>query len=302
LLRFLIHVLTKPKRTAVVFLLLQIVFASSFMLFIKWTQVRSKEDVYTVGALNYIIAALLITPFFLASEARPLSAGAIWTGGSMGAIYFVAYFFAAYCVRVIGASSTTVVGVLAILFPITLAALIWDEVPNAQQVIGIVLALCALTLIGLKSDSGQHAKYSWVTPLIIILFFLLCGGSRLAQETFKHISQPEQRPTFVFFAFGMAAIPSLIMLWKRRLPISRSELALGTAMGTVNMLQTHLILRCLEYYPGYIVFPVTSAGGIVVTTLVATGLLKERLSFRACTGIGLAVVALFMLQWIPANT
>jgi drug/metabolite transporter (DMT)-like permease len=177
--------------------------------------------------------------------------------------------------------------------------LIWGEVPSRQQVIGIGLALFALTLIGIKSGQQHQEKHPWMTPVVILFFFLLCGGSRLAQETFKHVSVPEQRPTFVFFAFMVAALPSAILLLKRWRPVSRRELGFGIMMGTVNMLQTHLILRCLEYYPGYIVFPVTSAGGIVLTTLIATGLLAERLSFRACTGIGLAVIALFMLQWIP---
>jgi drug/metabolite transporter (DMT)-like permease len=178
---------------------------------------------------------------------------------------------------------------------------VWDEIPSVQQVGGILLALFALTLIGLKGGNQPHEKHSWITPIVIVLFFLLCGGSRLSQETFKHVSEPEHRPTFVFFAFLTAAIPSLLMLIQRRKPVVPMEFLIGAMMGTVNMLQTHLILRCLEYYPGYIVFPVTSAGGIVVTTLVATGLLHERLSFRACTGIGLAVVSLFLLQWIPAS-
>ncbi len=282
-----------------IYLFLQVVFASSFTLIIKWAQLRNREDVITIGAINYIAAAVWIAPVFFTYSFTDVSPGAIWTGGSMGAIYFVAFFFAIYCIKVVGASSTTVVSVLSILFPITVAAFVWDEVPNQQQMLGIGLALLALLLIGIRRSKLPRESGAWLTPVILLGFFFLCGCSRLSQETFKHVSQPDQRATFVITAFAVAAVPSLLVLILRRKKINRTEFAVGLTLGLTNMLQTHLILNCLEFYPGFIVFPVVSAGAIVLTTVVATGMLQERLNLQTCTGIGLAVVALFMLHWIP---
>jgi drug/metabolite transporter (DMT)-like permease len=284
----------------VIFLCLQVVFASSFILIIKWAQLRDREDVITIGLINYIAAAVLIAPLFFGQQFSEISLGAMWTGGSMGAIYFVAFFFAIYSIKVVGASSTTVVSVLSILFPITVAAFVWDEIPNFQQMLGIGLALLALLLIGFRTNKQPSEERAWLTPLILLGFFFLCGCSRLSQEAFKHVSEPEQRATFVITAFTVAAIPSLIVLLVRRKKIKKMEWVFGVSLGLANMLQTHLILNCLEFYPGFIVFPVVSAGAIVLTTMVATGMMKERLNMQTCTGIGLAVIALFMLQWIPA--
>ena len=278
------------------YLFLQVLFASTFTLIIKWVQIRGRDDVLTIGAINYIVAAISIVPMFLLNDLAHVNTAAMLTGGSMGAVYFVAFFFAIYCIKMIGASSTTAVSVLSILFPITIAAMIWDEVPSSTQVVGIGLALLALTMIGNRKGNDSDTIRPWVTPVMMLVFFLLCGCSRLAQETFKHTSVPEQRPTFVLTAFTIAALPSLILLVGRRRPIRLKELLLGSLLGIANMLQTHLILNCLEYYPGFIVFPVVSAGAIVLTTLVATGVLRERLSAGTCVGIGLAVVALFMLH------
>ncbi len=280
-----------------IYLLLQIIFASTFTLFIKWAQVRRSEDVITIGNINYIVAALASAPLFLRNSLSDISPSALVTGGSMGVIYFIAFFFVIYAIRVVGASSATVVSVLSMMFPITLATWIWDEVPSVQQWCGIGLAIVALLLIGFQKNKSAVQEKRWLTPMVLLAFFGLCGCSRLLQQTVRHLSVPEQFPTFVFAAFVMAGIPSAVVLIYRRQAISRSELLFGTVMGVANMLQTQFVLICLKYYSGFIVFTVTSAGAIVLTTLIATGLLKERLATRTVAGISLAVIALIMLQW-----
>lgn len=282
-----------------IYLLLQVVFASAFTLFIKWTQVRGREDVITVGAINYIVAAISILPIFLLKNPPPLSLGAVWTGGSMGIIYFIAFFFAIYAIKSVGASSATVVSVLSILFPIGIAAIIWHEQPNFWQAGGIGLALLALLLIGGQTNASpinQDSKKAWVTPVVLFSFFLLCGMSRVSQDTFKHVSDPQHLPTFLLSAFGIAAIASIVTLIHRRRKILPTEYIFGISLGLANILQSHFILKSLEYYEGFIVFPVTSAGAILLTTLIATALLGERLNARTCVGIAISVVALFLLH------
>ena len=285
-----------------IYLILQIVFASAFTLFIKWAQIRRQENVITIGAVNYIVAAVSIIPVFLFSNLSPVSFGALWTGGSMGAVYFIAFFFAIYSIRKVGASTTTVISVLSILMPIGFAAFVWQEKPDLVQSIGIGMALLALTLIGAQKNrhpSDFETKSRWMVPLVLFSFFLLCGFSRLSQEAFKHVSSPEYRPTFILAAFTIAAIPSLIVLiYGKRMP-TPMEWLIGFLMGISNNLQTYFVLLALNEFEGFIVFPVTSAGGIVLTTIVATGLLKEQLNKRTYLGIAIAVVSLFLLYWIP---
>ncbi|MEM7453274.1 MAG: EamA family transporter [Planctomycetota bacterium] len=299
------------------YLFLQVVFASAFMLIIKWTQIREREDVITVGCINYIVASLSVLPVVLSGalvaeeavatvdgELSPLT-GAIISGGSMGLSYFIAYFFAMYAIATVGASRATVVSVLSILFPIGIAAAIWQQQPNLFQWVGIVLALFALILIGVQkqkagNDQTKTKTVLWSAPLILFIFFLLCGCSRIAQEAFKHVSEAGFRPVFLLAGFAMAALPSLgLLIYKWRVPTAK-EFGLGIAMGLSNIIQVQFTLVSLDIFPGYIVFPVCSAGGIVLTTLVATGLMKEKLTVRAVIGIAVSVVALFMLHWLPA--
>ena len=236
----------------------------------------------------------------------------------MGLVYFIAFFFVIYCVRVVGVSSTMVVSSLSLLLPIIVAALVWGSTPNPIQIAGIALALVSLLMVAVKpKPPAVKPKPPAVKPkpdkataleneptakdlkplVLLFVFFLLCGFSRLAQETFKYESVADQKPTFLLAAFTIAGIPSLILLIYRFRPILKMEFAIGIIMGLSNGLQTFWMLKSLDFIPGYIAFPLSSAGGIVFTTAVATSMLHEKLHKQAYIGIAISVVALVLLNW-----
>lgn len=291
-----------------IYLVCYVIFSSIFTLCIKWVHVRGKEDIITAGAINYIVAALIIAPWFVIDGQQTGNRAAIIAGGSMGLMYFINFFFVTWCVRVVGASSTTVVGVLSMLMPIIYAAITWNSQPHWLQGIGIALAFVSLILIGLKPDrqavqvkdkkAADKSKepFSWKAPLILGGFFLLCGLSRIAQESFKYESVESQKPTFLLAAFVAAGIPSIILLLWRRRKIMPMEAFVGIAMGVANGSQTWFTLKSLDAMAGFIFFPVSSAGGIIFTMFVAVLWMQEKISRRALIGIGIAVVALIMMN------
>lgn len=292
------------------YLLFHIVFASAFTLIIKWSQQRKIDDVVVVGSINYIAAAVATLPFFLAFNPRPVDVGAIWTGGAMGAIYFTAYFLVIRAIRMVGASVTSVVSVLSILFPIVLAAVIFAERPTPLQSIGIGLALGSLILVGrakrglndneaTTNSQSKNSTLAWAVPVVLIVFFFLCGMNRVAQDLFKHVSLPQHRPAFCLAAFTVASLPSFyVLVSKKRWP-TVMEWLIGILLGLSNVLQTYFMLRSLEQLAGYIAFTVASGGTIVFTTLMAVGLMGEKINRKTQLGIGLAVVALVLLRWLP---
>ena len=235
----------------------------------------------------------------------------------MGLVYFIAFFFVIYCVRVVGVSSTMVVSSLSLLLPIIIAAFVWNSTPNLTQIAGIALALVSLLMIAIKpkppavkpkpdivnpkpdktASQNEPTARDWKPLALLFVFFLLCGFSRIAQETFKYESVIDQKPTFLLAAFTVAGTPSLILLIYRFRPILKMEFAIGIIMGLSNGLQTFWMLKSLDFIPGYIAFPLSSAGGIAFTTAVATSMLNEKLGRRSYIGIAVSVVALVLLNW-----
>ena len=125
----------------------------------------------------------------------------------------------------------------------------------------------------------------------------MAGVNRVAQDAFRHLCEGDQRPIFLMAAFTMTSIPSLLMLWNRRGRLKASELLIGVGLGLANLLQSLFILKALQVAPGFIVFPVASAGGLILTTLVATRMMHEQLHQRTYLGIMLTTLALALLHW-----
>lgn len=273
-----------------------VVFASTFLLSIKWVQSRRREDIIVVGCVNYIAAALGALPQFVLTGFSHGSPTAYVLGATLGVAYFTAFFFVIRMVKWIGAAASNVVSVLSILLPISCGVFIWGEEPNRLQVFGIGFAFVALLLISSQRIELPANHRPWKTFALIACFFLLAGLSRLSQEAFKHECQPDERSTFLFSAFVTAAIPSVLLLSRYRKQWQTSEFLCGGFVGSANYLQTIFILRALGSFPGFIVFPVTSAGGLVLTTLVATRMMHEKLHLRSYIGIAITVVALVLLN------
>lgn len=294
-------------------LLGHIVFASAFTLCLKWVQVRRREDIVTAGAINYITAAVLsFANFYPQTKSQTIDTAAVLTGAAMGACYFTAYFFVIYLIKWVGAASSAVVGSLSILIPIAVAALVWQETPNAWQWAGIGLAIASLSLIGTsKSPTNATQTTAAQKPnapidpatkraknvvLVLLGFFVIAGSSRLAQRAFGHLSTEEHRSTFLFSAFAVAGTASLILLVARRRMPRAAECSIGLALGATNIVHTRLLMKSLDQNPGYIVFPIASAGALIFTTIVASQFLGERNSPRTVLGISIAVVALVLLN------
>ena len=145
-------------------------------------------------------------------------------------------------------------------------------------------------------ESPVNFASNKLAPLVLLAFFVLCGMSRICQEAFNQLSEVDQKPTFLITAFLVTALPSVVMLVARKKKVRPVEFLTGIIMGLSNAAQTFFILRSLDKFPGYIVFTVTSAGAIIFTMLIATQFLGEKLSRRMLVGIGIAVLALALLN------
>ena len=278
-----------------IYLLLNVILSSFFILCIKWVQER-KYDIIGVGMVNYVVAALFGSVLLFRSEPTPFSWSSILTGTLNGVCYFTAFFVLIQAVIWKGAAHIALVSRLSIVLPLIAGFSIWGDRPGMLQSLGIALACVALALTVRRGSDLPSVETPRFGLLILVTFFLIAGGSRLAQEIFRHVCQPEERAAFLITAFGLTAAGAVAVQAARRTVPRFSDWVVGSILGLANLGQTFFILKALEYYPGYIVFPMSSAGGLLFTTVVAVLVLKERLSAQSYLGISLATCALALLH------
>ena len=93
----------------------------------------------------------------------------------------------------------------------------------------------------------------------------------------------------------LGALTMLVALVRRE-PIERADLGLGALVGLANAAQLEFLMRAMESLPAVIVFPVSSALSLVLTTIGSVWWWNERLSRGAALGLALALVATVLLN------
>ena len=183
---------------------------------------------------------------------------------------------------------------------------------------GIVLALVALGLSVVKNSPQRNAARSTVhSPksikdsrlttrysLLLPLLLFLCSGANNTLINFlsSKFYRPEQTPLFMIIACVGAIIVGTTMLIIRIISdkekVEFRNIVGGFVLGVPNFLSLFFLLKTLAYFgnSAAFVFPIYNVLTILVSSLTAFLLFKEKLQPLNKVGLGLAVVAIVFIS------
>lgn len=277
------------------FLVLHIIFASLFALQIKHYQ-ASGRDMFAVGAINYIVAAV-VAGVWVGYKGEFGIDNATWIIGTLcGIAYFVAYFFMINAVKSSGISITWSVARLSVIIPVLFSIFYWKEQPNAFQIGGIVSVCMSLPLLSIRSNNGSNDRVSRRASSMIIALFLVAGSIGLASKAFSELSPYEQRQMYLLFLFGTTAIVSTSVAVVRKVPLKLTDIPFGIMLGVCNLLAGHFLLLALTKLPAMLVFPIAGSMSIILTTLAGVTIWREKLRKLTILGIAVAVIAVVLIN------
>lgn len=261
----------------------------------RWRQ-KSLDDLVTLACISYLSSAVLALLSILDGELVITMGPALILGGLNGVFFYLAFIFLVPLLASRGAAISSAVSKLTILIPIFCSIIFWNEKPTILQYAGIGSACLALVLIGQKGDQMRNSE-PWFRGFIsIALFFVTAGITRLCMEAFGQYCRTEETSLYVLSAFVVAGLISIFVLSvRRRLPTTR-ELFFGSIVGVANNLQVYFFLLALGIFPGFVIFPVTSVGGLLFTAGFAVVIMKEKLNRFYYYGIGFAMISLLLLH------
>jgi len=313
-------------------LIVQIIFSTAFGLIMKDAQTRGR-NLLAVGAVNYTVAAIAAALLVLRAGNFEWSIATLMVGLFGGITYVVSYFLLIPAIRLSGISVTIAVVRVSVLVPILFSIFYWNEKPNLYQVAGVILVCLSLPLLSnvvclvptkasitngiaeykanKKPNNASHENKSKIASLLLIFaLFVFTGGCGLSAKAFYEFSPDSQRSIFLTFLFGTAAaigISALIFqnivgekheknaLFTNSIPGIR-DIVPGIFLGMSNIVGNHFLLLALKGLPGMIVFPVSSSMGVILTTLVAMTVWREKLPRPAMAGIVTAVIAVVLIN------
>jgi drug/metabolite transporter (DMT)-like permease len=269
---------------------------SSFGLILKSAHHTGRNPV-TVGCLNYIAGAVFASLILLYDPGWRLEGVTVLIGAATGVFYVVSFWFLVQAIIQAGVAVTMAIVRLSVLAPILCSIFIWDEVPSFGQTVGILFVCIALPFLSTgvnQTGALSFGRAGWLIGALL----LTTGFCSLSPKLFSEMASQGQTPLYLFSLFGVAAVMSLVYLRIRRIAVYRREYGHGILQGLCNTLGASSMVLTLKYLPGTVVFPITSASGLVLTTAAATLIWKERIRPPAYVGIGLTLIALILVNGV----
>ncbi len=292
------------------YLLFRILLTVSFSHLVRFLQVRT-ERTLPAALVNYMVATVVSAALALAWGARGLSWTAAWLGAVGGVTYVTSLVLMLPAMRQAGVAVSGAILQLALMVPVSLAVWRYGERLTVYHLVGILLTCISLPILSASTVTGEEQPRParrW-SPLLALLFLSSGVSQTVMKELVFQTPAPADRMAFMAVLFAVATLGTwLWMVWRRSVPetdhpsgVPRMaspaiDWAVGVPLGLVNAGQLVCLLLALRDLPAIVVFPVSSALGLVANVAVSLWLWRERPARSAWLGIALATVAVLLLS------
>ena len=276
------------------YILLTILCSSSIALILKYNAARKNQPVVMLMG-NYFIASIISAIMIFIKGNAEYSNEALLYGLILGPLFIGSFFIFAKAVEFAGTALATVSSRLSVVIPVFLVVVFFGEIPNTQIYLGFSLTILTIILFYLSlnhENSGVDDKKKYLFLIGVLLFI---GVNDFSMKFFQLLRTSGEESFFVYMIFTTAFIVGIAVIFKRKIKIEKSEFLTGIVLGIPNYFSTVFLLAALSTLPAMIVYPVINIGVIMVTTLAAYIIFKEKLNYFGIAALILGTVAIILL-------
>lgn len=278
---------------------------------------RYKVDSFHAIVFNYyacVLTGLLLTPdLAVFREVQWGSQGTLLTL-ALGTMFVTAFMLIGLTAQKVSVTATSLAGNMSLVIPVLFGLFVFrnnNKEFTALNYAGLLTALVALALgaiqnSGQKKGEGQQSalvsdNMLWLLP---VLTFLAAGtNNTLINYLSVKYYLPGQTTVFMIIACtGAIIIGTLILLYKitfgKEKLLLRSVLG-GFILGVPNFLSLYFLLLALASFgnSAAFVFPIYNILTMLVSSVAAWTIYRERLNLLNKWGLVLAVLAIILISY-----
>lgn len=203
-------------------------------------------------------------------------------------------------------SYTTLITSFSTLIPTLSGALFFQERIEIAHIIGIVLMLVSFLCAVEKSADEKQMSVKWL--LFCLIAFLCTGGIGVMQKIHQSSVYKEELNAFLVIAFAVSFLIASVLTFVFS---NKEQTALlpKTEKGKLNWfllggvvlsggcvaVNNKLNLFLSGIMDSAVFFPIVNGGGLVLTTLGAVLLFKEKLSKKQWCGVVIGILSVILL-------
>ena len=278
-----------------IWMVLFVLAAASFNHTVRYAQVL-RRNMPWVGAMHYCTGAIVFGVWWVFRWGGTSCWAALTIGVLAGIVSSMGYFLLNWAIPLAGVGLVQTTGRLSVVVPIAASILIWHEIPDFVRSIGLTLALVSLPILMLGQPVKIPPHKQRERTLALLAFFSVIGMSGILFKAAAEYVTAENHPGFLFFIFATGSIGALLVAAGKGGRPRFGDVAHGTVLGVLGVAINYSAIAALAALPGWLFFPTTSVGTILLSTTVATVLWRERFRGRALAGIVIAVAAIVLIN------
>ncbi|MHC4664143.1 MAG: hypothetical protein ACYS8W_20970 [Planctomycetota bacterium] len=279
-----------------VYLILAIITSSTFGVMLKIAENRGRDRI-VVAFANYVFGGVLAGAYVLAFTEWEISRPTIYIGIIAGAAWVGGLLTIMLSIKEVGLAYSAAISRLAVIVPVVICILYWNESLSWIQYIGLAFVCVAIFALTTRAAS-RGDKFTFRGVALLAALFIANGFAKLVMKVFEKNCPEGELAAFMTILFFSAAIMTGIWIVAARRKITKGDLAYGAIAGVPNMLTGALLVLALVELAdaGAVAFSVWDAGTVLVLTILSVSVWKEKLGRRGVIGIALAIIALLLIN------
>ncbi len=259
--------------------------------------------------VNYLVTSALALFFSLNSLEKFVSTAdihLILLGIFTGVMFIIIFNLTGKSTAILGGSVSATIQRVSLIIPTIFAAIYYGEAFTRNHIFGVLLVLISIYLIIFLGKEKKQDQVSKKDSSKILLYSLACFFGVGFSDVILKIAQQSYMgdtldPAYITMLFPAALLTGLITLLFRRkdMPQFRSLKTWigGLVLGCFNYASLYFFLMAMSSgnIPGTQLFPINSIGIIVLSTLLAILIYKEKINKFIIAGIAVAIAAIVLI-------
>ena len=224
----------------------------------------------------------------------------------IGCLFISVFYIAALTAQKCGIAVTSIAGKMSMVVPIAMSFWLYGDKITVIKIAGILLALTAVVLSSMRKENKTDSTSPSTGKLLWLLPVLLFAGSGVVDSSIS-ISQhyfidEKNQDVFMAFLFGSAGIIGAIVTtyqyFMKGVRVEIKSIGAGILLGITNYYSLDFLIRALatDGAESSIVFALCNVFVVLISSLFAIILFKEKLSKANFGGLALAIISILLLS------